>query len=222
MVDDGIIDRIVTPDGRELVLHHRGGVYTIRVDGLELVSSRGRGSEEALARLACDDLEDLPAPRVLVAGLGMGFTLRAALERLPTDAEVIVVELFAAVAAWNRGVLASPADAPLDDPRVQVMVGDVCDLLGGWRERFHRILLDVDNGPVALTVAANRRLYERDGVESLRSALRPNGALAVWSPEPAPSFARALDHGGFGVRRITVPVSDVVEHTLYVADMLRP
>ncbi len=217
MDGDGVLDRAVSLEGWELVLHRRDGVYTIRANGRELISNRGRGSEEALARLGCAAVHGLQGPAVLVAGLGMGFTLRAALDRLPPEAEVVVVELFASVVEWNRRLLAEVAGEPLGDPRVRCVVGDVYELLDGSPSRFDLILLDVDNGPAALSLATNGRLYEARGVAVIRQSLREEGVLAVWSAGPTPWFCDRLARCGFEVEAAEVPAGGAVTHTVYVA-----
>jgi spermidine synthase len=216
-IADGILDRTVTPDGHELALHHRNGVFTVRIDGHELISSRGRGSEEALAELGCRWLGDTARPQVLVGGLGIGYTLRAALDRLPRRAEVTVVELFTHVVRWNRGLLGALVGYPLDDPRVTVAIGDVHAVVAIERDRFHAILLDVDNGPDTPVVDCNRRLYDVQGLERLRSALAPSGMLAVWSAGDVPDFVDRLRAGGFTVESVVIPVAGAISHELYLA-----
>jgi spermidine synthase len=214
---NGVLDRIVTPDGHELALHHRGGVFTVRIDGYELISSRGRGSEEALAELGCRWLGDTARPQVLVGGLGIGYTLRAALDRLPCRAEVTVVELFTHVVRWNRGLLGALVAYPLDDPRVTTAIGDIYRVVAVERNRFHAILLDVDNGPATPLVDGNRRLYEARGLERLWAALTPSGTLAVWSAGDAPEFAERLSATGFAVESVAIPVVGTASHTIYLA-----
>ncbi len=194
-----LLGRVATPDGAELLLYRRAGVFTIRVGGAELMSSRAHGSEEELARAALAALGRRREPRVLVGGLGMGYTLRAALDVLPARAWVLVVEVIPAVVEWCRGPLAHLAGRPLDDPRVEVAVGDVADLAATARAAFDAVLLDVDNGPSALTLASNRRLYSARGLACLHGCLRPRGVLAVWSASPDRAFARRLAGAGFAV-----------------------
>lgn len=194
-----ILDCVATPDGRELVLYQRSDTFTIQIDNHDLMLSRTHGSEEDLSRLALDALGDHPAPRVLVGGLGMGFTLRAALDGVADrpGAQVVVAEVFSAVVTWNRGVLGPLAGRPLDDPRTRVEEGDVGRLLSAEGERFDVILLDVDNGPSALTLESNRRLYTDSGLGRLHRALAPGGVLAVWSATDDPQFVRQLKQNGF-------------------------
>jgi spermidine synthase len=210
-----------TPDGRQLVLYERDGVYFIRVDGLELMSSRAHGSEEALARLALARTRSR-SPKVLVGGLGMGFTLRAVLDAVADDAEITVAEILPAVVAWNRDHLAELAHRPLDDPRVIIEVRDVAEVLGSSRRAFDVVLLDVDNGPVAFTTSGNQRLYSRRGLERIRRALRPGGVLGVWSADPDSRFVKRLAEAGFRVDEQRVPARGAGKgprHTLFMAEL---
>lgn len=197
--------RATTPDGRTLTLHQHDADFLIRVDGVELMSTRQHHSEERLAELACAGLRDAPAARVLIGGLGMGFTLRATLEALGPDARVTVAEVMPAVIAWNRDPAFGLGADALDDPRVEVVAADVADVLvrrGGW----HAIILDVDNGAVGLTLAANDRLYAPAGLRAAQAALAPGGCLAVWSATDDPAFARRLERSGFRVSIERSPV----------------
>jgi spermidine synthase len=187
-----VIDRAQTPDGTTLTLCRRGTEFAIRAAGQELMSSRAHGSEARLAELGVTALRQRSSPRVLVGGLGCGYTLAAALHELDPTAEVVVSEISAAVVAWNRGVLGDLAQRPLDDPRVCVREGDVIDELQSNPTPFDLILLDVDNGPAALTQARNAWLYRDAGLAQLRSSLQPNGFLAVWSAGPDMVFANRL------------------------------
>ncbi len=210
--------RETTPEGKELVLYRRNGVYALRLDGLELMSSRAHGSEDALARLACEDLGNRAAPRVLVGGLGFGYTLRATLDQLPARASVVVSELFASLLTWNRVFVADLAKRPLEDPRVEVLHADVWDALES-AEPYDAILLDVDNGPWAFTLRTNERLYQREGLARLAAALTPGGRLAIWSADSAPSFERRLRRAGFRVRteRARARGRSGPRHTIFVA-----
>ena len=180
-----------------MVLWQRDREFVIRVGAVALMSSTAHGSEEALAELACARLAGRAEARVLVGGLGMGFTLAAALAHLGPGARVEVAELVPAVVAWNRGPLAHLAGEPLADPRVHVWEGDVAARVRAARGEFDAILLDVDNGPDAFTVAANARLYAPAGLAALHAALRPGGVLGVWSVAPDPEFTRRLGQAGF-------------------------
>jgi spermidine synthase len=178
-------------------LTRQGDEYVILVNGKTLMSSRMHGSEEALATIACRDARRLEQPRVLVGGLGMGFTLRATLDLLPSAATVRVVELVPAVVEWNRGPLGAIAGHPLDDRRVRVEVGDVGFTLRANPGGFDAILLDVDNGPSAFTTPANEGLYDNSGVAASYAALRMGGALAVWSAWEDRKFEQRLRFHGF-------------------------
>ncbi len=182
-------------------LGRSGSEYVILANGKPLMSSRMHGSEEALATLACEAARLAPRPRVLVGGLGMGFTLRAVLDVLPPDAIVTVAELVPAVVDWNRRVLGPLAGHPLQDPRVRVQLGDVGFTLRGNVGGFDVILLDVDNGPSAFTAEANAGLYDNRGVAAAHAALRTPGTLAVWSAWEDRKFEQRLRYNGF---RVTV------------------
>lgn len=188
-----------TPDGTRLTLMLRDREHVIFADGKLLMSSRMHGSEEALATLACAHVTLAAAPRVLVGGLGLGFTLRATLDVLPPRATVVVAELVPAVVEWNRGPLGPLANHPLDDPRVEVAVGDVAGVIKGHRAGFDAILLDVDNGPDAFTSSLNAGLYANDGVVQAHAALTPHGVLAVWSAWEDRKFEQRLRWAGFTV-----------------------
>jgi spermidine synthase len=188
-----------TPDGTDMRLTRRDDEYVILANGKPLMSSRMHGSEEALATLACGDLRKRDRPRVLVGGLGMGFTLRAVLDLLPSDAIVTVAELVPAVVDWNREPLAALAAHPLRDARVRVEIADVGFTLRAGPDRFDAILLDVDNGPAAFTAAVNAGLYDNSGVAAAYAALRPRGTLAVWSAWDDRKFEQRLRYHGFDV-----------------------
>jgi spermidine synthase len=193
------LDRATAPDGAELTLMRQDDEFVIFADGKPLMSSRLHGSEEALATLGCRHARTLPRPSVLVGGLGMGFTLRAALDLLPPQATVVISELFPAVVDWNRGLLATLAGRPLDDRRVRLKLGDVGALLRSSPGRFDAVLLDVDNSPDAFSASGNAELYGHRGVAALRAALRPRGLLAVWSAKEDRRFVQRLRRGGFSV-----------------------
>jgi spermidine synthase len=211
------IERATTADGTGLELARRGEEWAIRAGGRLLMSSRQHGSEEALAAAGCE--RPSKQPTVLVGGLGMGFTLRAVLDRLGPDARVVVSELVPAIVGWNRTHLAALAARPLEDGRVEVVEGDVFRLLSEATARFDAILLDVDNGPEALTSPRNVRLYSGNGLEVSRRALKPGGALVVWSAAEDPRFERRLERAGFAVevRRVEVRRGGRATHVLFVA-----
>lgn len=200
-----LIDSATVPGkGGELRLYRRGGEFSISLTGRgELMNSRVHGSEDALAEQTCARLNG-PAPRLLIGGLGMGFTLAAALRALGEQAEVVVAELVPAVVAWNRGPLGEAAGQPLEDPRVQVREGDVGKIIRAEAEAYDAILLDVDNGPEGLTRKANDWLYGVNGLGASYEALRPGGVLAVWSAGPDRDFHQRLCKVGFAVEELVV------------------
>ncbi|HEU5073673.1 MAG TPA: hypothetical protein VFU02_05860, partial [Polyangiaceae bacterium] len=165
----------------------------------QLMSSRRTGSEQALATFTCERIREHKRPHILIGGLGMGFTLAAALRRLGPEARVVVAELIPSVVAWNRGVLGEVAGCPLDDPRVRVHEGDVAELIRAEQGAWDAILLDVDNGPTGLTQAANDELYSLDGLMTAFSALRPGGVLGVWSAGVDTGFTQRMTRAGFDV-----------------------
>jgi spermidine synthase len=207
--------RTVMPDGSELVLSRRGEKFEIRCNGWELMSNRAHRSEEALARLACAALP--PAPRVLIGGLGMGFTLRAALDALPASARVDVAEIVADIISWNRGPLAMLAGRPLEDARVTLRHSDVADLLSAGP--FDAILLDIDNGPATPIYRGKSHLYNRDGLQRVQRSLAAGGRLGVWSAERCAAFETALSGSSLCWRAVDVPAlhDDGPCHTIYLA-----
>jgi spermidine synthase len=194
-----LLARTRTPAGDEITLTRHGTEYVVSAAFLPLMSSRMHGSEEALATFACVRARTLEAPVCLIGGLGMGFTLRAALDLLPPDAIVIVAELVSALVDWNRGDLGPLARHPLRDKRVTVEVSDVAATLKSSSSRFDAILLDVDNGPAAFTTPSNAGLYDDRGIAAARRALKPHGVLAVWSVREDRRFEQRLRYGGFDV-----------------------
>jgi len=200
MIPWQLLDSAQVPgENGDLLLYQRDGEFSIRVDGAELMNSRVHGSEDAMAELACARIVSLPCPRVLIGGLGMGYTLAAALNRLGTESRVVVAELVPAVVAWNRGPLAALAGRPLDDDRVAVRECDVAEILRAEQRAYDAILLDVDNGPRGLTRKGNDRLYTRTGLDAAFRALRPGGVFTLWSASPNRAFGRLLRVAGFAV-----------------------
>ncbi|HWF83682.1 MAG TPA: hypothetical protein VG222_02500 [Vicinamibacterales bacterium] len=189
-----------TPGDADMTLMRRDREYVILAGGKSLMSSRMHGSEEALATLGCRKARILDAPSVLVGGLGMGFTLRAALDLLPPDAAIVVAELVPAIVEWNRGPLGPLAGHPLKDVRVRVEIGDVAATLRANTARFDAVLLDVDNGPDAFTALDNAGIYGDRGLASACAALKPGGLLAVWSAWEDRKFEQRLRYAGFTVR----------------------
>jgi spermidine synthase len=191
-------------DGGEMRLHRRGSEYSIRVGVHELMNSRVHASEDALASLACERIAGRRRPRVLIGGLGMGFTLLRVLADIGSDSVVVVSELVPEVVAWHRGPLAELSGNALDDPRVTVREVDVAQVIGAERDAWDAILLDVDNGPSALTSKQNDRLYSMKGLRTAFDALKPGGILAVWSSGPDPAFTRRLYQAGFEPEEVRV------------------
>lgn len=188
----------------ELRLMRRGAEFSMMLGQNELMNSRLSGSEEALATLACRRLEAVKRPHLLIGGLGMGFTLRAALAVLGPGARITVAELVPAVIAWARGPMADMFGRSLDDRRASIRNADVIEVIQSHPSAFDAILLDVDNGPEGLIRRANDALYNLKGLRAIRRALRPGGVLAVWSSGPNSSFSRRLRDAGFDVNEVGV------------------
>lgn len=226
MIPWTLIDTADIPGGAgTLRLKRRGAEFSIMLGDNELMNSRLSGSEQALATLACERIRAVAEPRVLIGGLGMGFTLRAALAVLGPRARVVVAELVPAVVAWARGPMAEVHGAGLDDPRVAIEETDVGRSIRAARAGYDAILLDVDNGPDGLTLAANDGLYDRAGLGAARAALRPGGVLAVWSSGPDPRFTERLRRSGFAVEEIRVRANGKrggARHVVWMATRLEP
>jgi len=206
--------------GGELRLMRRGAEFSIRLGQNELMNSRVGGSEEALATIACERIRDRKQPRILIGGLGMGFTLRAALAALGPRARIVVAELVPAVVAWARGAMAEVFGESLSDPRVSIREADVGDLIRSGPSAYDAILLDVDNGPEGLTRQANDALYDMAGLSAARAALSPGGVLAVWSSAPNEDFTRRLRKTGFAVDEVKVRANGSrggARHVIWIA-----
>lgn len=204
MIQRELLGTAQVPGGPELRLFRHDRDFMIVLGGNELMSSRMSGSEIALAEQTCDRLGQRKAPRLLIGGYGMGFTLRAALARLGKDAHLVVAELVPEIIAWARGPMADLAAGCLDDPRVELRLGDVRDEISGFPNSYDAILLDVDNGPDGLTREANDGIYSQRGLRAARTALRPGGVLAIWSAARDDAFARRLAKCGFVVDEVAV------------------
>ena len=213
------LDEAAAPDGTVLTLFRHDGAYVIRVGGVELMSTRRHHSEDRLAELVCGPLRHVAGVRVLIGGLGLGFTLRAALGALGDDARVLVVELVGAVIRWNEDPAYDLAGPALRDPRVTLRHDDVARVLAASPGAFDGIMLDVDNGAGALTTAGNARLYRDAGIRTAAAALRPGGRLAYWSADADPGFADALRRAGLEVTTTTARAHAAggPRHALYVA-----
>lgn len=193
------IERAETPDGTRLELFRRGNHYSIRVNGELLMNSRVHHSEEEFAKATLAALGPRTAARVLVGGLGCGYTLAAALAGLGPEGTVVVAEIAPAVVRWNRERLGALNGHPLEDARTRVFEGDVCDLICTPAQPFDAILLDVDNGPRAVARPGNGWLYSPDGLRAIQAALTPGGVLAIWSAGPEVGFSTRLRDAGFTV-----------------------
>ncbi|AWN22605.1 hypothetical protein DKM44_04630 [Deinococcus irradiatisoli] len=208
-----------SPD--ELILSRRGDEFSIQISGYvsELMNSRLHFSEDQLAEWGCEGLQGKPGARVLVGGLGMGFTLAAALSALGPDAEVTVAELVPGVVEWNRGDLGECAGRPLNDPRTKLHLGDVGELIRSQVSAYDAVLLDVDNGPDAMTHADNGQLYSLSGLAAAQRALRPGGVLAIWSAEKNARFTRRLREAGYHVeeRASRARPGKGARHTIWLA-----
>jgi len=215
-----LLDTAQIPGGADkLRLMCRGSEFSIMLDDIELMNSRVGGSEAALARLSCGRISARGGARILIGGLGMGFTLRAALALLGEKAQLVVAELVPQVVAWARGPLAGVFGASLADPRVSIEETDVGRLIRSARSTYDAILLDVDNGPEGLTRAENDQLYDLRGLSSARAALRPGGVLAVWSSSPDRNFTQRLSRAGLSVEefRVRANGSRGARHVVWIA-----
>jgi spermidine synthase len=197
-----LLDTAPVPGGAPLRLFRHGRDHIIMLDRNELMNTRMSGSEEALATMTIDRLGQRAAPHLLIGGYGMGFTLRAALAKLGSDARVTVAELVPQILDWAKGPMAELTAGCLGDPRVRIEIADVADAIRGGR--YDAILLDVDNGPDGVVRDANDRLYSMAGLDRARAALKPGGILAVWSAGDDVSFTRRLKDSGFHVEEVSV------------------
>jgi len=215
-----LLGQTVSPDGSVMKLIRRGDEYLILVNGAILMSNRMHGSEEALATFAFQRMRTLARPSVLIGGLGMGFTLRATLDLLSSDAAVVVAELVPAVVEWNRGPLGPVAKHPLKDKRVRVETGDVAVTLSSRLGQFDAVLLDVDNGPAALTDSNNAGLYDSRGIAAAHASLKKTGVLAIWAAKEDRKFKQRLRDGGFDVQ-VQRPRGRLIKggprHTIFLA-----
>ena len=208
-----------TPNGTLIALYRHDGAYLIRADGVELMSTRRHLSEDRLAEVACAPLREIPRVRVLIGGLGLGFTLRAALRQLRDDAEVVVAELVPEVVEWNADPRYDLSVEAMSDPRVSVVHDDVTNVLRASPTAFDAIMLDTDNGPDGMLMSENAKLYATRGIGVSRAALRAGRSIVYWSVGDDPKFAGALRASGLDVSTIRVRAHDTTGpmHTLYVA-----
>jgi spermidine synthase len=209
-----------TPDGGEMVLYQHDRDFSILINDEDLMHSRRHESELELARLGCAHLVGSKESSILIGGLGMGYTLRQALDMLSSNAQVVVGELLSAVVEWNQEFFGELNGQPLEDERVDLKTGDIVKLISRSKNIFDAILLDIDNGPDAMTYSGNQRLYSYEGILACRRVLRKNGCLAVWSAKPSKNFEQLLMSCNFHVRRFRVPAykgSKSQSHFIWVA-----
>ncbi len=219
MKPERLIDSTPTPDGADLLLYERDGVFTLRIGGIELMTSRAHDSEIELARLAAKLVDRNVRPRVLVGGLGMGYTARAVLDSVPRPSEVVVAELLPAVVRWNREHLGDLAGRPMDDRRLTIVEKDLFEVIKESPGAFDVILNDVDNGPGGCALDRNERLYRPDGLAAIRRSLRPGGVLGIWCVEDDPRFFKALSSAGFRAHTETIYARNVAKghrHTVFI------
>ncbi|MDP6666814.1 MAG: hypothetical protein QF357_05380 [Dehalococcoidia bacterium] len=196
------VGEAVSPDGTRLELVEHDGEYIIRADDLPLMSTRMHFSEVELARVVCKKLK--PGARVMIGGLGLGYTLRSTLDLLPEDGKAVQVELVPEVVEWNRGPLAKFADHPLDDGRTELVQDDVVSVIRNARNEFDAIMLDVDNGPSPLVDESNGWLYTDAGLQATRRALKNGGRVAIWSADDEPKFPSRMRRNGFRTDRLRI------------------
>ncbi|MEP6766522.1 MAG: spermidine synthase, partial [Gemmatimonadaceae bacterium] len=209
------------PDGTLLTLYRHDGAYTIRIDGVELMSTRRHNSEDALATLVCESLQGLKAARVLIGGLGLGFTLKAALQTLESDARIDVAELVPEVVEWNKSPDYQLSAAALSNSRVKLQQIDVMKVIQKSPGSFDAIMLDVDNGAVPLTTRGNAALYKSGGIHFAVAALRPNGQIAYWSANDDNALETSMQQAGLKVQRHSVRAhaTSGPYHTIYVGQV---
>jgi spermidine synthase len=221
MIPWKLLESVQVPGSEgQLHLYQRAEEFSIRVDRFELMNSRVYASEDALSELGCARIKERSKARVLIGGLGMGYSLKTALAELQRDAEVVVAELVPALVTWNREVFGHLANHPLRDRRVKVRQEDVAKVIGEKRGAYDAILLDVDNGPEGLTRKANDKIYDRNGLLSARAALRKGGVLGVWSSSPDRAFVRRLHQADFQVEEVMVRArgkGQGARHTIWLA-----
>lgn len=205
MIPWELLDSAEVPgSGEELTLYKRGAEFSIRVDGAELMNSRAHGSEEALAEMACKRIAKHPDPRVLIGGLGLGYTADAALRQLGAKAEVVVGEIVPAVVRWNREFFSHLAGHPLKDRRTTILVDDVARIIRKDQGAYDAVMLDVDNGPEGMSRKGNDWLYTEAGIDAIFRVLRPGGVFALWSVAQNRAYTRRLRKAGFKVEEANV------------------
>jgi len=204
-----------TPDGSRFSLHEHDGEYFLKLNGRQLMGSNLTTSEIMLADLACGYFQSPDRPRILIGGLGLGFSLCRVLEIAGPTAVVVVAELLPEVVAWNREFLSESHGKPLDDPRVKIVTGDVFDCIKKGPGTYDAIILDVDNGPTSFVQAKNSRLYTGKGLALIRAALRPGGRVAIWSAEREPAFLTQLARSGFHAQEYEAKAHERAKRAAY-------
>ncbi|MCB2048331.1 MAG: spermidine synthase [Novosphingobium sp.] len=220
MIARELLGTAQVPGGVLLELYRHDRDFMIVVGNNELMSTRRWGSEVALAEMALDRLGNPPAPHLLIGGYGMGFTLRAALAKMGAQGRATMAELVPEIIDWARGPMAQLANGCLDDPRVELRMGDVAEMIEDARGEYDAILLDVDNGPDGLVREENDRIYSRTGLAAVKEALAPGGVVAIWSAAPDPAFTRRLGKAGFEVDETRVAARSNgkgTKHTIWFA-----
>ncbi|MEI9938036.1 MAG: hypothetical protein WDO69_12525 [Pseudomonadota bacterium] len=213
-----LLEQVTTPDGSTLSLAEHDGSYAIRVNGRELMSSRHSFSEEQLGVVACEPLRQVKGARALIGGLGLGFTLRAALSTLAPDAQVLVAELLPEVVTWNQNPAYALSSEALADPRTEVVIGDVAGVIEESEARFDAIMLDADNQTTSMNTAGNTRLYQTAGLAAVHRALTRDGTAVYWSAGEEPAFVDRFENSGFDVevRRVRRHSSSKASHFLLI------
>ena len=224
MIPFRTLGEVKTPDGSRLTLHEHDGEYFLKLNGRQLMSTTSTSSELLLAEKACRHVSEVPAPRVLIGGLGLGFSLKRTLEMIGANGVVHVAELLPEVVAWNRELLDAKHAGWVNDPRVKVFVADVFAIIRqSSKAPYDAILLDVDNGPTSFVQSKNSRLYNRRGLEMIRNALQPAGRVAFWSAEREPAFLDSLARSGFLTEEYPAKAHERAKreaHMIYVGERL--
>lgn len=213
------LDSVVTADGDRIVLRRRGGLFDIRFNGWELMSNHDPRSEIVLAQTVCRHLAG-QAPRVLIGGLGLGYTLRAALDALGPQARILVCELLSEIVSWNRGPLGPLAGHPLADPRVEVRIGSVADTIAAEPAGFDAILLDTDNGPDYVVHEPNHALYSVEGLQRIAGALAPSGLAGLWSATQSEAFEINLASLGLPWRRERISLGEPGQEPFHIVYLI--
>lgn len=212
----------MTPDGGMLVLYEHDGTFCIRLNGEELMHSSVATSEVLLGQLAAEHIANCNDPCVLIGGLGLGFTLRSVLENGGPEVQVHIAELMPAVVSWNREFLNHLNGSLLDDPRVHLFIEDVWHVIArAGRAKYDAVLLDIDNGPIAMVQKKNSRVYDMSGLKQIAAVLKPGGRIAIWSAHQDHGFADRLAEIGFHVKIVPAKLYDTAKrcaYTIFVGD----